>query len=960
MRIFSVWLLAAAAAFAQQTTSLRGTLTDSSGAVIPAATISLSGNGALKTAETQADGTYLFSGLAAGDYKISVNYPGFVTYEHAVTLHPGIPEQAPIQLIPGGGRQEVNVTSQSEAATVSVDPAENKSAVVLKDNDLDALPDDPADLADMLSALAGPSAGNGEAPPLMVDGFSGGTLPPKNTIKEIRLNQNPFTAESQYLGFGRIEIITKPGTDKLHGTFQLTDSDAFFNSRNPYAANKADYVNRAFNESLGSSIAKKISWSLSATQNKVDTDAIIHAVTLDPVTLGPSPLELSVLTPRSNYSGTARLDYQISANHTATGRYTYNRNDRENSGIGGYSLLSRAYSGEGNSRELQLSETAVISPALATETRLLYSTSDSFQYGDTSLPAIDVDGAFNAGGNQVGNTYDKYKRIDLQSISTYVHGTHTMRFGVRWIHASTANNSPSNFGGTFTFLGVGDAPELDTNNQPIPNTSISISSLEQYRRTLLFQNLGYPIDTIRSLGGGASLFSIAGGNPLQRVSQNQFEAFVQDDWRVRPNVTLSVGLRHEHQSDIHIYPVPVAPRLSLAWSPGSTAAKPGKTVIRVGAGIFFSRFGFYLPLQAARFNGINQQQYLVPNPGFFQTIPSLATLAGQQQPPVTWRISKDMRPDIDTIEAVTLEQQLPKKSTLSVTYLHITGNHFPIIVNVNTPLPGTYDPGAPTSGVRPFGNAAGNIFEYQSNGIYRQKLTFVKWESRIGKAISFTLNYKLQFSDHDGNWLATPSNPYNFMEDYGRAGYDRRHQVNLVGNFELPLHLQFSPMFVVSSGTPYNLTVGHDLNGDSFGSDRPTFATDLTRPSVVFTQFGAFDTAPIPGQTLVPHNYLQGTGMWNLNARLGRTFTLGRHAAPAAGTAPTPAAGGSASGSDSPSEGRFKLNFNVEVNNVFNHLSPGGFVGNLSSPLFGQSTSPLLFRETSNLRRVQFGTTFSF
>jgi hypothetical protein len=209
--------------------------------------------------------------------------------------------------------------------------------------------------------------------------------------------------------------------------------------------------------------------------------------------------------------------------------------------------------------------------------------------------------------------------------------------------------------------------------------------------------------------------------------------------------------------------------------------------------------------------------------------------------------------------------------------------------------------------------------------------------------------------------MATPSNPYNFMADFGRAGYDRRNQLNLVGNFELPLKLQFSPMFVANSGAPYDLTIGHDLNGDSFGSDRPTFATDLTRPSVVFTKFGAFDTAPIPGQILVPHNYLQGTGMWNLNARLGRTFTFGRHTAGAAAAASTPAGGGAASGSESGGEGgRYKLNFNVEVNNVFNHLSPGGFVGNLSSPLFGQSTSPLIFRETSNLRRVQFGTTFSF
>jgi hypothetical protein len=936
-----VFVLTLATLMAQQSASLRGVLTDSSGAIIPAVSVAITGNGIQKTAQTQSDGSYVFSALAEGDYKIAVTWPGFVAYEHAVTIQPGISAQLPIQLTPGGGTQEVTVTAD-HGPEVTVDPSQNKSAVVIKDSDLNALPDDPDDLSDMLTALAGPSAGNGDPPAMLIDGFSGGQLPPKNTIKEIRLNQNPFSAEFEYLGFGRIEIITKPGTDSLKGNFQLTDSDAFFNSRNPFAANKADYVNRAFNETLSDSFKHKLSWSLNATQNKIDNDAIIHAVTLDPATLLSLPVDESVITPRNNFAGTARVDYQISTNHTATARFSYNRNDRQNGGIGNYSLLSRAYNSEGSSQELQLSETAVINSALATETRLLYSKSRSQQYGDTALPAINVDGSFSAGDNQVGNTFNHYRRYDVQNVSTWVRGTHAVRFGVRIVNSSVTDNSPSNFGGTFTFLGIGSAPALDSNNQPIPDTSIQISSLEQYRRTLLFEKMGYPLTTIQTLGGGASQFSIAGGNPLAHVSQNQYEAFVQDDWRIRPNLTVSLGLRHEQQSDIHRDPVPVAPRVSLAWSPGSTSAKPGKTVIRVGAGVFFDRFGTYLPLQAARFNGVNQQQYLVTNPNFFTTIPSLSTLAAQKQPPVTWKISPDMKPDVDTIEAVTLERQLPRKSNLSVTYLHITGNHFPIIVNINTPLPGTYDPANPASGVRPYGNSAGDIYEYQSNGIYRQKLTMVKWEAKFTKAVSLTANYTLQFSDHDGNWLATPSNPYNFMQDYGRAGYDRRHQLNLVGTIQAPFHLQFSPMFVASSGAPYDLTVGHDLNGDSFGSDRPAFATDLSRPSVVFTRFGAFDTNPMPGQTIVPHNYLQGTGMWNLNARLGRTFALGRKPA------------------DTSKESRYKLNFNIDVNNVFNHLNPGGYVGNLSSPLFGQPTSVLLFRETSNLRRVQFGTSFTF
>jgi hypothetical protein len=929
----------------QLISSLHGVLSDSSGAVIPAATVIANGNGAQRTTVTQADGSYTLA-LGAGEYKISVAFPGFNNFERSVTIEPGVTAQLPIQLIPGGGKQEVTVTADAQSE-ITIDPGQNASAVVIKDSDLDALPDDPGDLADMLTAMAGPTAGaNGDAGSLIVDGFAGGQLPAKNTIKEVRINQNPFSAEYEYLGFGRIEIITKPGTDTLHGNIQFTDSDAYFNSRNPYAANKAPYVNRTFNETLSNSFLHKGSWTLNATQNRIDNDAIIHAVTLDPNTLASVAVDQSVVTPRNNLAGTGRFDYQISANHTMMARYSYNRNDRDNAGIGSYSLLSRAYSSEGSSHELQATETAVINTHLVTETRFLYSRSENRQYGDISTPAINVDGSFNGGANQVGNQFNKYRRYDAQNISTYIHGTHTLRFGVRWILASVTDSSPANFGGTFSFQGVGNAPALDADNQPIPGSSISISSLEQYRRTLLFQKLGYSSAAIRSLGGGASLFSIAGGNPLASVEQTQFEAFMQDDWRIKPNITLSVGLRHEQQTEIHHYPFPIAPRVSLSWSPGSTAGKPGKTVIRLGAGIFFDRFGTNLALQSARFNGTTQQQYLVTNPSFFSVIPSLDTLAALKQPPVTWRISPDMKPDVDTMEAVTLERQLPRKSTFTATYLHIRGDHFPIIVNINTPLPGTYNPANPSSGVRPYGDAAGNMFEYQSNGIYRQRLFIVKWESKFNKTVSLTTNYTLGFSKHDGNWLATPSNPYNFMADYGRAGYDRRHQVNLVGTVQLPLHLQFNPMLVLSSGAPYDLTIGHDLNGDSFGSDRPAFATDMTRPSVVITRFGAFDTNPMPGQTIVPHNYLMGDGMWNINARLGRTFSFGK----------APASSGQSSGA----EKRFKLNFNIDVNNVCNHLNPGGYVGNLSSPLFGQSTSVNLFRETSNLRRVQFGTSLTF
>jgi hypothetical protein len=668
----------------------------------------------------------------------------------------------------------------------------------------------------------------------------------------------------------------------------------------------------------------KLSWTLNATQNKINTDAIIHAVTIDPSSLAQESVNQSVTTPRNVRAGMARADYQISSGNTATARYSYNRSDQSNNGIGGYSLAQLAYSGQNSSQELQLTETAVITPAAVSETHFEFTRIAGSQFGGSTAPAINVAGSFNGGSAQVGDTYNHESDFEGQNLTTIGHGQHNIRFGGRWRQTRVTDSSPSNFGGTFTFFGV----------------------LEQYRRTLLFGQLGYSPAQIRALGGGASQFSIAGGNPVARAGYTNWGWFVQDDWRIRPNLTLTLGLRYELQTTYSGAADP-APRIGLAWSPDGVAGKAAKTVIRVGAGFFYDRFGANPLIQSTRFNGVNERQYLVTSPDFFGTAPSLASLAAAQQPPVTWKMDPKIRPLRDFIQAATVERQMPHGSALSVTWLHIVGVHVPDIVNANTPYPGTYNPADPSSGLRPYGNAAGNIYEYQSNLVYNRKIVIVKDTIKLSGKVSLVANYTMLYANNDGGWFGTPANPYNLSEDYGRASYASHHNFNLEGTIQAPLGLEFSPMLVAASGLPYNLTTGTDLNGDTFANDRPAFATDLSRPSVVVTRFGAFDTNPMPGQKIVPHNYLTGAPMWNLNARLGRTFAFGKER-------------GKSRASSANGGRRFKLNLNLNVNNVFNHLDPGGYVGNLSSPLFGQSTSVYLFRETSNLRRVQFGTSLTF
>ena len=1012
-RIF-VYLLSAALfvtnAFSQPGTgTLRGTMTDDSGAVIPAANVTLTGKGVNKTAQTQVDGSYTFQGLAPGQYTVKVAFPGFASVSKTLTVNAGTNPDVPIQMVVAAERQSITVAEQS-STTVGVEPDNNATALVLRGEDLAALPDDTDDLSDALQALAGPGAGpNGGS--IYIDGFSGGQLPPKESIREIRINQNPFSAEYDKLGFGRIEILPRPGSDKIRGSLGYNDSEGIFNSRNPLSDNKPDFSSRMFSGNIGGPLGKRASYFLDFNHRQNTDNALVKAVYLDPTNFVQSDIQQSVVTPTTRTTISPRFDYQLATNHTLVARFEYGWNTRENQGIGGYRLpppyADLAYNSAGNNQNLMLTETWIVNPKIVNETRFQYTRAYASQIGNLD-PQINVSGAFTAGGANEGTNTDTRTHFELQNNTSISHGVHTFRYGVRARREADRALSPSGFGGAFFFDG-GSAPLLDSAKSIITDSNgnpvlTNLSAVDQYARTLMLQEAGYTPSQIRSLGGGASQFNIDAGNPYSSIVQYDLGLFAQDDWRVRPNLTFSYGLRYEWQTNINDHG-DFAPRIGFAWAPGSARNGRQKTVIRGGFGFFYDRVNENLIRQAELLNGIHQVSYTVTNPDTFPIAPPLTNLSPSQNS--IYSLDPNLRSSYMMQAAIGVERQLPHNTTVAVTYTHTRALHTEQTVPINTPLPGTYIPGQPSSGARPYGLAAGNLFEYESGGLMSQNILMANFNTRFSRKVSLFGNYQFNRSN---DLPGTPTNPYDYAIDYGRSALERRHRFQLVGSVTAPLNIRLSPFITLQSGTPYDVVLGRDIYGNTLKNARPTFATDSCT-NVDQTSLGDFCINPVPGvpDNLVPRNYLTGAGLdfpstsasrvpLGFGPRRGGNAMAsdlgggsggpggggggrGGMGGPGGGGGRGGAGGGGGmrmggggggrggmAGGDT-TEHRFNLTLSVMFNNLINHYNPGNFVGNLNSPQFGTATGINTGfgggpgaggGSVANNRRIEFQTRFSF
>ena len=924
--------------------AIQGQIIDPSGAAVSGASVTVvSTTGVTRTSVTDTQGRYRIAALAPGSYNLRIASRGFAQFESAaieVAAGQAITLNAQMQI----QRVTENVTVSDTASQLGVDPSQSAGQLLLKGSDLDAFSDDPEDLANELQMLAGPSPGP-DGGQIYIDGFTDGIMPPKASIREIRVNQNPFSAEFDRVGFGRIEILTKPGSDKYHGQASFDFANRALTARNPFLVSPIvpNYQQEFFAGNLGGPLSKKASFFVDFDRRITDENALLNYTDLDPV-LNPVAVSTALVAPSHRISTNPRVDYALTPNNTLTVRYSWMDTNARNQGITtqGFDEPSRAYTQDLTQQGVQVIESAVLGARAVNEARFQFNRTRTTQTGVSSAQEVDVVGAFTGGGTFPLNYIDR-NHTEFQDSLTLIRGTHTIKLGGRLRDDQLKQQSLTNFNGRYIFSavpGVGQAIDVYQQNQLLTGQGLSQAQ-------------------IASLGFGPSEFLQTTGVPVASVNVFDAGLFVQDDWRLKPNLSVNGGLRYEGQSGISDH-ADFAPRVGVAWAPGGRQGRAPKTVIRAGGGIFYDRFAANLLMNATLLNGANQTQYIVRDPLFYPNIPDAATLASVGARTI-YQVNSGLRAPYMMQASGSIERQLPHGLSLALTYTTTRGVHELLTRDINAPLPVVFNDLGQAIGPRPFGVAAGDIYQYEGSGVLRQNEVIVSMNARVNSKLALFGYYVYNHAKSDTDGPATmTSNPYNLGGDYGRSAFDFRHRAFVSATTTLPGRIRMAPFIFVQSGLPYNVLSGVDTNNDGNpGDDRPAFAENLSRPSVISQPgIGSFDTVPgtLANAVIVPRNYLQGPGIFLLTVRMSRSWSFGKSGREGGNTGSDEIRGGESiqngglSGSSSRSglagvvggvatAKRYALTLTASFRNLLNNVNPALPIGNLSSPSFGKSVA---------------------
>ena len=883
-----------------QTCSLRGTVLDPSGAAVEGADVVLQAATPEQTT-TDRHGSFVFHCADNHPYQITVHANGFAESQ-----------------VNGRGSANITVSLRiaevhtivevGESSGVSVDADHGAGTHTLTAEDLKGMADDPDDFKRQLQVLAASSGGAPGQAIITVDGFqNSSTLPPKSSIASIRVNPDMFSAEYDrppYQG-GRVEIFTKPGRDSLHGALFFTDSDSVFNATDPFALSATPAGKRRYGFEFGGPIRKQQSdFFLALERRDINEFNVVNAVVLDSQG-DEAPLSQNISAPQRLWIGSVRTDWQLNPKNMLAATYSANVNDSNNVGSGGLVLAEAGYNSTVSEQNSRLTDVFTISPTLLHETHIGFTWKSTRDVPLSTAASLQVAGAFIGGGATAGYLQNRERDLEVDDDVMWSHHKHSLKIGVASLGILVHDYDPDTFNGSFVF-GGGLAPALDNSGQ-----QTAISGLEQYRRTLL------------SLPGGVpTTYNVTQGEPLVPFSQWRVSLFAQDQWSVKPNLSLALGLRYALQTSPTSFGN-LVPRVGIAWSPDHKQ----RWVIHVRGGLFSSPVTPDVTTEAYRLNGLRQTQMLLYAPSFTQPlVPTPSTIAVA----TTRQFAPGLGQTWSFQSQLGVEHELPQ-------HWHAQANVFDAQAwgtlrsrNINAPLV-TNSTTNPLLAPRPI-EPGKNFFQFEQSGHLHGQVVFLGVDQHSYKRFGIFVGY-LYFNlktDADSATLF-PQSSYSDRGETARASWESTHRLFAIGQLNLPQKLSLTSQFDASSGDPYDVLTGMDNNGDGVFNDRPSLTAEQGTGTYQ-TPFGLLNTTGINGS--LGRNAGTMPALIHLDTNLSRTFELHSHGLS--------------------SDKHQSVTLNARSANLLNHTNVTNVGNVVGSPTFTQSLA------AEAARRVEFGIRYTF
>jgi hypothetical protein len=794
-----VWVLTISAlpqtALSQVSSAITGTVQDPSGAVIVGATVevfAVDGVTAAKTplAQTVTDssGAFRFGRISPGNYKLEVREEGFRETSISVTAgakpHPTLHVVLDVFV----ADQEVTVRTEDFAPTVGTDPAENQNANSVDRAALDRVPIFDQDYITTLSRFLDDNAIGSNGVTLVVNGVeANGPGVSASAIQEVKINQNPYSALFSRPGRARLEITTKGGTPDFHGSLNFLFRDAVFDARNAFADIKPPEQRRYYEGSLTGPAGhgKKTTFLLSMERDEDDQQAIVLAKNTQGL------IQENVPNPTRHFFGSGRVFHNLANGDQFWTAYSYEHQTRDNQGVGGSVLPEAGSNARSQEHEINVSYLHIFSPKWLNQLRFLVGYNDNITTSLNPNPQLIVSGAFTGGGAQADAKRTE-SHFDGTDIVSYAGGKHELKFGIDVPDISRRGaDDYTNRAGTYTF-----------------------ASLAKFQTA-------QPSTYLVQSGQGRAVF-------LERV----ISGFVEDNIRLRPNFSFSLGLRYYWQNFFHEDPKNFAPRFGFAYAPSQNS----KTVIRGGAGMFYDRTGPRPIADLLHFNGVNLLRFIVNNPTYPVTPSSLTGIPASV-------VVLDPRAKMPyTVQySIGIERQLTKKATLSATYVGSRGVDLFRSIDANAPLS--------DFSTRPNPNL-GQERTIQPEGYQKSNALELTFRGKASKYFSGQAQYTLNSTRNNTSGITYfPANSYAPNADWARSDNDRRHKFDLLGSTKAPKFFTLGLALSLYSGKPVDITTGTDSNGDGVTNDR------------------------LSG---IPRNRMHGPGMVNLDLNIAHDFVFSK------------------------------------------------------------------------------------